>query len=166
MSKQVVITVKPETSDIFFYKMYHAFCTKLGIFRIAFSVIFLALWGAAYGKINWYESLSLLIFALLNPVVTPLLFWRQSKRMAKKQKKQRYILSEDGITVTEEKTSAKVDWRSLEKIVWLKRELLLYISPYQALILPKRMMGGQETEVLKIIKESGAGGRLRKSLLK
>lgn len=166
MKKQIVITAKPEASDIFAYKMYHAFCTTLGIFRIVFSLVFLVLWVAAYGKINWYESLSLLGFALLNPVATPLLFWRQSKRMAEKQKERRYILSADGIQITEEKISAKIGWRSLERIAWLKGELLLYTSPYEALILPKRMMRGQEAEVLEMIKGSEACGRLRKSLLK
>ncbi len=161
MKKKIVFNVQLKQRDIFFYKMYHTFAAVLGRFRIGFSVIFLILTVETYGRVHEYETLCLLTFALLNPVVTPLLFWSQSVKLAKGQREKRYVFTEDGFTISEGKTSAGRSWQSLERVIWSRKELLLYTSPYEALVLPRRMMGKQEEELLKLIRESGASGRLR-----
>ena len=57
------------------------------------------------------------------------------------------------------KKRADLQWENLALIVWLKKELFLYTTPTQALILPKRQMNAYEEELKKIICTSGLKNR-------
>jgi hypothetical protein len=161
MSNEIVINTKPKRTDIFNYKIYHTFFTYLGVFRILFSLGMLALAFYSFGKINWYETLCLVVLGLLNPVAAPIMFWIQSVKLEKMQAERKYAFSESGITISEGKEHATIKWRALERAIWSKRELLLYTSAYQALVVPKSSMKGRDMEIWALVKSNIDKSRVR-----
>lgn len=148
----VVIIAHPTANDIFAYKMYHCFASIMGVGRIVFSAAFIALAVATYGKMNWLLSLAVLVVGLLNPVVTPLMFFFQAHNASATVADTMYTFSESYIHAKSGAKKADIKWHALSLAVWTHRFLLLYTSPTQALVLPRKQMQGRDAEVLAFVK--------------
>lgn len=148
----VVIVAHPTAGDIFAYKMYHGFVSAMGVGRIVFSAAFIALAVATWGTMNWLLSLAVLVVGLLNPVVTPIMFFIQAHSTATSVADTVYTFAESAIHAKSGTKKADIKWDTLALAVWTRRFLLLYTTPAQALILPRSQMQGHDAEVLAFVK--------------
>lgn len=148
----VTVKARPRAGDIFAYKMVHTFISLQGLIRIAISIAFLALGFATAGKENIFLSIAVLAIGLLNPVVTPLMFLIQANKAAKTTVPVSYSFSTEKIAAFDGKKRAEMRWDELALVVWMRKELLLYTTPFQALVLPRRDMEGKDGDVLAVIK--------------
>ena len=157
--RPVVVQCKPEAKDIFAFKMYHSFWSFLGFIRLLVSAGFLITAVLSIGRFEALLTIALFAFGLLNPFVTPILFWVQAISAAKQCIPTTYTFTEEKISLSDGKKRADLRWENLALIVWLKKELFLYTTPTQALILPKRQMNACEEELKEIICASGLKNR-------
>lgn len=157
--KTVAVRAKPGVKDIFAYKMYHTFVSFAGIGRILFSAIFIALGIGTAGSTETYLTVLMIAIGLLNVLVTPLLFLFQSAKAAGSNSPITYTFTEEKILANDGKKRAELNWGGLALVVWLRRELLIYTTPYEALVLPRRQMEGKDSEILDIIEKSATPNR-------
>ncbi len=155
----VTVRAKPSAGDIFAYKMYHTFVCVAGVGRLIFSAIFLALGIGTLGSIDTYLSVIVLGIGLLNVLFSPLLFAYQAIKAAPALQPINYTFSEDKIVANDGKNRVELPWTGLALVVWLRKELLIYTSPREALVVPRRQMEGRDAEVLAIIKAHGNPSR-------
>lgn len=160
MIPPVVVQVKPETKDIFAFKMYHSFWSFLGVMRILVSAAFLVTAILSVGRFETLLTVVLFAFGLLNPVITPVLFWIQADSEAKRCITTTFTFTSQKIFANDGKKKAEIHWDDLALTVWLKRELFLYTTPAQALILPKRQMKDEADVLLEIVKASATPNRI------
>lgn len=155
----VTITALPNSMDIFIYKMYHSFVSAAGVARILFSVIFIAIGIATIGEVSYLLTVLVLALGILNPVVTPIMFFAQSLNSANNLTAICYSFSDRGIVVSNGKDRSLLKWDELALVVLIRRELLIYTSPSQALVVPRRQMGKDEETILSVIRRSANSDR-------
>ena len=155
----VLVQVRPEAKDIFAYKMYHSFWSFLGVIRLFISTAFLITAILSIGKFETMLTVVLFAFGSLNPIISPIMYWIQASSEAKKCIPTTYTLTTEKIHISDGKKSADILWENLSLLVWLKKELFLYTSPNQALVLPKRHINEEADALLKIIQVSSPPNR-------
>lgn len=148
----VIVKIKPGTGDIFAYKMYHSFISVQGLFRVLLSAAFLALGLATVGRVSAFLSAAVIGIGILNPVVTPLMFLAQASRASRGLSGVSYTFSAEKIVASDGKRRSEMKWDELALVVWTRRELFIYTTPFEALVLPRGQMEGKDGELLRIIK--------------
>ncbi len=63
----------------------------------------------------------------------------------------RYTLDEEGLTVSQGEAQERMDWENMHKAVSTGRSIILYTSPVNATIFPKRQLGEERTAVVEMI---------------
>lgn len=148
----VSVTAQPDAKDIFAYKMYHTFVCAMGIARLLISAAFIALGIGTAGKISVVLTVICLGIGALNPIVTPIMYLLQSAKAAAVAVPVTYSFTAEKIIANEGKKRAELTWDNIALIVWMKKEMLIYSTPYQALVLPRRQMEGKDGDVLAMLK--------------
>ena len=155
----VSVKCKPGTLDIFAYKMYHSFWCTAGIGRLIFSALFLAIGFATIGDIDWYLTVIVLFIGMLNVVVTPLLYLYQASKAANASIPITYTFRNDVIVANDGKNRVELPWSSLPLVVLMRKEMFIYTSAVEALVLPRRQLDGKDAEVLHAIETSSNPNR-------
>ena len=98
------------------------------------------------------------IFAVLGVVMLLYLPWtlfvksrRQILTNPSFQEPLQYTLDEEGLTVSQGEAQERMDWENMHKAVSTGRSIILYTSPVNATIFPKRQLGEERTAVVEMI---------------
>ena len=150
----IAISAHPALADIFIYKMYHSFVSAAGVVRILISLIFIAVGLGTIGSVSPLLSVLVLALGILNPIITPLMFLIQSIKSADSIIKVSYSFSDKGISLSDGKKRTNLGWDELSLIVLIRRELLIYTSPVQAFVIPRKQIGAEEEPLLSLIKRN------------
>lgn len=63
----------------------------------------------------------------------------------------KYILDEEGLTVSQGEAWEKMAWEDMHKAVSTGRSIILYTSRVNATLFPKRLLGDKKAAVIEII---------------
>ena len=142
------LTVKIEAGDLYDYMLMHSYNSPAGLLGSTFGaglIIF------AFATTQW-------IFAVLGVVMLLYLPWtlfvksrRQILTNPSFQEPLRYTLDEEGLTVSQGEAQERMDWENMHKAVSTGRSIILYTSPVNATIFPKRQLGEERTAVVEMI---------------
>ncbi|MCI9277883.1 MAG: YcxB family protein [Lachnospiraceae bacterium] len=142
------LTVKIEAGDLYDYMLMHSYNSPAGLLGSTFGAVLIIF---AFATTQW-------IFAVLGVVMLLYLPWtlfvksrRQILTNPSFQEPLRYTLDEEGLTVSQGEAQERMDWENMHKAVSTGRSIILYTSPVNATIFPKRQLGEERTAVVEMI---------------
>lgn len=161
-SKQVLTAnILPNKLDIFKYEMYHCFFGFAGFLRLLVSTSCLTVALIAYKSVPLPLILVLIAMGMLNPIVTPIWLYYKASCLERLQQPAKYQIGSKEFTVQQGEKRATVPWDSLLLTVWERSNLILYVKPATALILPHRQLRAIESELKTLIRALPDQDRVR-----
>lgn len=155
--KEINFDVTLRTKDLFRFTMRHTYFSISGIFSLLISFGSLIACIATIGKYALSTTIVLLVIGLLFTVVQPCMLYMKCSVQVKKSENVNaalhYILSEEGITIQQDKQQAKVHWYEIRKRILTKQAVYLYMSPVRAFIFPQDQCNGQFHDVVAMTAE-------------
>ncbi len=142
------LTVKIEAGDLYDYMLMHSYNSPAGLLGSTFGAVLIIF---AFATTQW-------IFAVLGVVMLLYLPWtlfvksrRQILTNPSFQEPLQYTLDEEGLTVSQGEAQERMEWENMHKAVSTGRSIILYTSPVNATIFPKRQLGEERTAVVEMI---------------
>lgn len=142
------LDVKIESGDLYDYMMAHSYNGASGILGSCFGALMVVV---AFMNKQW-------IFLICGVVVLLYLPWTlfiKSKQQILNnptfKKPLHYSLNEQGITVSQGEESQSQLWEHMYKAVSTNRSIIIYTSPVNATILPRRILGDDVAKCIEII---------------
>ena len=145
---EVSFEVKITPGVLYDYLLYHTYTGTTGLLgTIAGALLVVAYFMA--GNILY------LIFGVVVLAYLPWTLFIRSKKqyLANPAFKEplHYTLNEEGMTVSQRDTSEQIAWENLCKAVSTPRSIVLYTSPVNASIFPKKDLGEQKAALIEVI---------------
>lgn len=142
------LDVKIEAGDLYDYMLRHSYNSASGIIGSCFGALLVVL---AFCTGQWMY----LIFGIIMLVYLPWTLFLKSKRQALTnagfRKPLHYVLDDDGLTVSQDEESVKIGWNEMHKAVSTGRSIILYTSPINATIFPRKQIGEKSAAVIEMI---------------
>lgn len=143
----VELDVKITAGDLYDYMLMHTYNSAAGLIGSAFGALLIIY---ALGKQEWM----FLVLGIVMLVYLPWTLFIKSRRQALSpmfQMPLHYVLDEEGLAVSQGEEEGKMAWADMYKAVSTTKSIILYTSPVNATIFPKRDMGDKNMAVIEMI---------------
>lgn len=145
---EVSFDVKITPGVLYDYLLYHTYTGTTGLLgTIAGALLVVAYFMAG--------SILYLIFGVVVLVYLPWTLFIRSKKqyLANPAFKEslHYTFNEEGMTVSQKDTSEQIAWENLYKAVSTPKSIVLYTSPVNASIFPKKDLGERKAALIEVI---------------
>jgi len=143
----VEVDVKITAGDLYDYMLMHTYNSAAGLIGSAFGAVLIIY---ALGKQEWL----FLALGIVMLVYLPWTLFMKSRRQALSpifQEPLHYLLDEEGLTVSQGEEEGKMVWGDMYKAMSTNRSIILYTSPVNATIFPKRDLGDKKMAVIEMI---------------
>lgn len=154
--KEVKFSVQMKTVYMFDFLYWHSYHGVTGIINYALSFAGIAALIAGFGKGNTFITVMLIALAALFTVVNPLSLLYKASRQVKKStmfaKPLYYKFDTRGFSISQDNNSDSADWNQVVFIRETGKSIILYLGAANALILPKKEIGGQLADLKKLIR--------------
>lgn len=143
----VEVDVKITAGDLYDYMLMHTYNSASGLIGSVFGALLVIY---AMGTKQWLY----LVLGIVMLVYLPWTLFVKSRRQALSpmfQEPLRYVLDEDGLTVSQGEEEGKMAWADMYKAVSTNKSIILYTSPVNATIFPKRDLGDKKMAVIEVI---------------
>lgn len=144
----VELTVKINAGDLYDYMLMHTYNSAAGLLGSAFGAVLVVF---ALSTQQWLYLVLGLIMLLYLPWTLFVKSRRQILSNPAFQEPLQYTLDEEGLTVAQGELQEKMAWGDMYKAASTNRSIILYTSPVNATIFPKRDLGEQRSAVIEII---------------
>jgi len=151
-SSSIALSILPKAADVFCYKMLNTFVNRLGIIRLAISAVLIVLSFVLKPILGIPVFAVLLVLGLLNPVVSPLVIWLQASSQVQRMSRTIFVFMQDKISISDRFARKQIGWDELYGIVCSKRQILLYLTPKIAFVIPKSQLDNYGDELMEMIK--------------
>ncbi len=156
--KKVEVSVQMKTSYMFDFLYWHSYHGISGIVNYAFSFAGIAALLAGFGNGKAGVTAMLVVLALLFTVINPLLLLYKAAKQVKKspmfQNPLQYVFQSSGFTVSQGESSDSAGWESVVLIRETGKNIVLYLGAANALVLPKKELGEQQSALKQLIREA------------
>lgn len=160
MEKEIKVSIKIQSSDMFHFLIKHFYSHFSGIFGVILSLGALVVFFLSIGKRQPMQLIILLIIASLFTVIQPLQFLLKANQQVKLNPMFKepllYTMNSEGVAVEQKDDKVILPWNDIRKIVESSKAIFIYSSTVNAFILPKEQMGEDYTGVKEIIKEKAS----------
>lgn len=143
----VEVDVKITAGDLYDYMLMHTYNSAAGLIGSAFGAVLIIY---ALGRHEWL----FLVLGIVMLVYLPWTLFVKSRRQALSpmfQEPLHYLLDEEGLTVSQGEEEGKMAWSDMYKAVSTSKSIILYTSPVNATIFPKRDLGDKKMAVIEMI---------------
>lgn len=144
----VSFNVKIEAGDLYDYMLMHSYNSPAGIVGSSFGAILILF---AFATRQWLFIVLGLVMLLYLPWTLFLRSRTQILNNPSFQEPLQYTLDEEGLTVAQGEAQEKMAWENMHKAVSTGKSIILYTSPVNATIFPKRQLGDQKAALIEII---------------
>lgn len=145
---EVKLTAKINAQDIYDYMMYHQYTSPAGVIGSGVGALLIV---AFFLDHQWIFLIAGAIILLYLPWTLFLKSRQQALTNPVFKQELQYVLNEDGLTISQGEESQTQKWEDMYKAVSTGRSIIVYTSPINATILPKRCMGDLRSGVIQII---------------
>ena len=145
---EVSFDVKITPGVLYDYLLYHTYTGTTGLLgTIAGALLVVAYFMAG--------SMLYLIFGVVVLVYLPWTLFIRSKKQyltnSAFKEPLHYTFNEEGMTVSQKDTSEQIAWENLYKAVSTPKSIVLYTSPVNASIFPKKDLGERKAALIEVI---------------
>ena len=142
------LDVKIESKDLYDYMLRHSYNSPSGILGSCFGALLVVL---AVLTGQWMY----LVFGIIMLAYLPWTLFLRSKKQALTnagfQKPLHYVLDDTGVTISQGEESMQYLWEEMVKAVSTGRSIILYTSPVNATLFPRRELGDKTVAVIEMI---------------
>lgn len=142
------LDVKIESKDLYDYMLRHSYNSPSGILGSCFGALLVVL---AVLTGQWMY----LVFGIIMLAYLPWTLFLRSKKQALTnagfQKPLHYVLDDTGVTISQGEESVQYLWEEMVKAVSTGRSIILYTSPVNATLFPRRELGDKMVAVIEMI---------------
>ncbi len=142
------LDVKIESKDLYDYMLRHSYNSPSGILGSCFGALLVVL---AVLTGQWMY----LVFGIIMLAYLPWTLFLRSKKQALTnagfQKPLHYVLDDTGVTISQGEESVQYLWEEMVKAVSTGRSIILYTSPVNATLFPRRELGDKTVAVIEMI---------------
>lgn len=155
--KEVKFSVQITVQDMFLFLLHHSYRGVSLLIDVVITLGAIALLVFGFGGGDPAKTVVLLILALLFPVINPIQLYGRAKRQVKRnevfQKPLDYMLTEEGITMSQGEVTQSFTWGDVYQIKEYQSQILVYTGRVYACIWPKRELAACENEVRELFRE-------------
>lgn len=142
------LDVKIESKDLYDYMLRHSYNSPSGILGSCFGALLVVL---AVLTGQWMY----LVFGIIMLAYLPWTLFLRSKKQALTnagfQRPLHYVLDDTGVTISQGEESVQYLWEEMVKAVSTGRSIILYTSPVNATLFPRRELGDKTAAVIEMI---------------
>ena len=142
------LDVKIESKDLYDYMLRHSYNSPSGILGSCFGALLVVL---AVLTGQWMY----LVFGIIMLAYLPWTLFLRSKKQALTnagfQKPLHYVLDDTGVTISQGEESVQYLWEEMVKAVSTGRSIILYTSPVNATLFPRKELGDKTAAVIEMI---------------
>ena len=142
------LDVKIESKDLYDYMLRHSYNSPSGILGSCFGALLVV---PAVLTGQWMY----LVFGIIMLAYLPWTLFLRSKKQALTnagfQKPLHYVLDDTGVTISQGEESVQYLWEEMVKAVSTGRSIILYTSPVNATLFPRRELGDKTVAVIEMI---------------
>ncbi len=155
--KEVKFSVQVTVKDMFSFLMHHSYRggSLIADAIVTFGAIGLLL--AGFGKGDPVKTVALIFVAMLFTVIHPLQLYSKARKQVKNNEVFKlpldYVLTEEGITLSQGEQSQSITWADVYQVKEYKSQILVYTGRVYAFIWPKSALSECETEVRELFKK-------------
>ncbi len=142
------LTVKIEAGDLYDYMLMHSYNSPAGLLGSTFGAVLIIF---AFATRQWIFVVLGLVMLLYLPWTLFIKSRRQILSNPSFQEPLQYTLDEEGLTVSQGEAQEKMGWEDMHKAVSTGRSIILYTSPVNATIFPKKQLGEDRIAVVEMI---------------
>lgn len=144
----VELDVKINAGDLYDYMLRHSYNSASGLIGSGLGALMVVY---AISVKHWI----LLVAGIVVLLYLPWTYFLKSRQQAVLnpafKQPLHYVLDETGLTVSQGEESGTIAWDAMVKAVSTSRSIILYTSPVNATIFPKKQMGDKKAAVIEII---------------
>jgi len=145
---EVTLKVKITAGDIFDYLLYHYYTSAAGLIGSCVGALLVV---SAFMTNTWIYLVVGLIILLYLPWVSFLKSRTQAKTNPAFKEEMTYIFDDEGLKVVVGDESAGCKWDDMNKVVSTTKSIIVYTSPINATIVPKRFLTDKKQDLIAII---------------
>ena len=152
----VLVDVKVDGNDLARFQLRHAYTRLSGILSMILSLAALFMLLINWPSIEVNQRGVLIVIVLLFTIIQPLLLIYKARKQVKNTMLKDsflYQFDENGMTVSQGELSQSTIWDHIRKVIIKENFVYIYVTAYNAVILPKDKCGGHFDEVVACIKE-------------
>lgn len=142
------LDIRINAGDLYDYMLRHTYNSASGILGSCFGAMLVVL---AVGTGQWLY----LVFGLIMLLYLPwTLFIKSRKQVLMNpsfQETLHYSLTDEGVTISQGEESVTYPWEEMHKAVSTGRSIILYTSPVNATIFPRKQLGENVMPVIEMI---------------
>lgn len=142
------LDVKIKAGDLYDYMMAHTYNSASGIIGSCFGALMVIIGGLTK---QWIFLIGGVILLLYLPWTLFLKSRQQALNNPAFKNPLHYVLDEDGLTVSQGETSQSQAWEKMYKATSTSKSIILYTSPVNATIIPRRALGQDVNKCIEII---------------
>ena len=142
------LTIKIEAGDLYDYMLMHSYNSPAGLIGSAFGALLIVF---AFATRQWIFIVLGLVMLLYLPWTLFIKSRSQILSNPSFQEPLKYILDEEGLTVSQGEAWEKMAWEDMHKAVSTGRSIILCTSRVNATLFPKRLLGDKKAAVMEII---------------
>ena len=143
----IEVDVKIQAGDLYDYLLMHTYNGVSGLLGGCFGALLVVI---AMMRKQWL----LLAAGILVLLYLPWTLYVKSRKQVLQpmfQETLHYKLDEEGITISQRGQEQKLGWEQMVKAVSTSKSIIIYTSPVNATILPKRDLKDQKAAVMEVI---------------
>ncbi|MDO4323406.1 MAG: YcxB family protein [Lachnospiraceae bacterium] len=148
--------IKMTTGTMYRFLMYHAYHGFSGIFSVVAGAALLAYYFATMGDggaNKWIYALFGILFLVYQPWTLYTQALRQAKLNPVFKEPLHYVLTEEGMAVTQGEAASEVKWEAVKKVRETSKCILVYTGSRNACIWVKEQMGAQESPARELLRK-------------
>ena len=145
---EVRLNVKIQAGDIYDYMLYHQYMSPAGLIGSGVGALLVV---AFFMNKQFIFLLAGIIILLYLPWTLFLKSRQQALTNPAFQQEMEYILNETGLTIRQGEAEETQSWENMHKAVSTGRSIIVYTSPINATIIPKRCMVDSKMDVIRVI---------------
>lgn len=154
----VEFDVRITAGDLYDYMLRHTYNSPMGIIGNGVGGVLVV---AALMLRNWL----MLILGIVILIYLPWTLFLKSRQQALKnpafKQPLHFVLDEEGITVSQGEETQKQEWTQMHKAVSTSHSIIVYTSPVNASIFPKRELGEKKMQVIEVISTHMPPGKVK-----
>lgn len=142
------LDVKIEAKDLYDYMVVHTYSKPINILASCFGALMVVV-GVMAGY--WYSVIGGAVLLLYLPWSLFLRSRQQAVNNPAFKEVLHYVLDDNGITISQGDQTQSQEWGSMYKAISTGRSIIVYTSPVNATIFPRRVLGEHVSQCIQII---------------
>lgn len=144
--------------DMYRFQMRHAYICLTGLIAVLVSLLCFLILLFRHDEYVYTTNILLFLGGMLFTVIQPfILLWKSYKIIALTptfKEPLEYLIDSQGVHVSQNEETADLAWDMVIKVIETKTQLVIYNSPKNGFILPKKQLGDDYDAIKRYIKEN------------